>query len=170
MMGLRTRCGCMAIHPTMNLGHPTTEVVYLIFKNFSVHGALQGSKTRNMPAAAHALPAYRFFFSHHSSIMRVRYLPVDQCPRPFPLEPKTVCCHKFADELERYNLIYTESTISVFVTRHSVAVESQAQLCVCASEHQLVARYTIIWEERRYQINRITTKSCGTCFTSTNAQ
>jgi hypothetical protein len=68
MMGLRTRCGYMAIHPTMNLGHPTTEVVYLILKIISVHGALGGSKTRNMPAAAHALPAYRFF-SHHSSIM-----------------------------------------------------------------------------------------------------
>jgi hypothetical protein len=60
MMGLRTRCGYMAIHPTVNLGHPTTKVVYLILKIFSVHGALEGSKTHNMPAAAHALPAYRF--------------------------------------------------------------------------------------------------------------
>jgi hypothetical protein len=70
----------------------------------------------------------------------VRYIPVDQCHRHFPLEPKTVCCDKFADELERYNLINTESTISVFVTRHSVTVKSQAQLCVCALEHQLVVR------------------------------
>ena len=34
----------MWVHPTMDLGHPTAEVVYLIREILSVHGALERSK------------------------------------------------------------------------------------------------------------------------------
>jgi hypothetical protein len=133
-------------HPTMDFGHPTTEVVSLILEILSAHGALERSEDapHSVPAAAHALPAYCIIYSDHiSNYESVGYVPVDQCPRSFPFGPKTICCHKpFADEFEkqlRYNSIYSESFTS-HLLRSLPSGNLQAHLCVCFLEYRLVVR------------------------------
>ena len=111
---------------------------------FSMHEALEGSKPCNMPAAAHTLPTY-YFLAIMVQLWGCK-VPTSLCPWPFPLVPKMVCCHKFANKLEQYNLIYTKSTISVFITRHLVMVESQAH-CVYANapwKHQVINWLSIV--------------------------
>ena len=69
----------MWVHPTLDLRHPTTAVVYMILDILSVNEALERSKNVQPPAAAYASyasPAYRFL-ANTVQILRVRYLPVN---------------------------------------------------------------------------------------------
>ena len=104
----------------------------------------------------------RSLFSGHSSDYEsVRYLPVDQSPRPFPLESKTICGHKpFADEFGSTPSHF----ISVFVACHPAMGEppSTPVCMLLPSRVSIDRRHTVICEERRKQYH-----SYRTCFTST---
>ncbi|KAI0263685.1 hypothetical protein BGY98DRAFT_1165593 [Russula aff. rugulosa BPL654] len=114
---------------------PSGEVSYKINTNAWLSGLLRGSTTgESQPAVvkwgvcmneddANADEETIWLLQRSPSQFNyegVRYLPV------FALD------RSHSSPNERYNLIYTESTISVFVTRHSVTVESQAHR-VCAN-------------------------------------
>jgi len=106
----------------MDLGYPTTEVVYLIRKSLSVHGALERPKN-----AQH---------SRRRPCIARRPVPLIVPARAQnDMLPQSIC------------------------RRIRKVIPIQLDLCVCFLEHRLIVRrHTVICEERRYHIDRITPK------------
>jgi hypothetical protein len=145
----------MWVHPIMDLGYPTTKVVYLIREILSVHGALERSKN---PQHSRRCPCIAYILSLAITFQTVK---VRGTRRPVPLiVPARAQNNMLPQSICRgiRKVIPIQLDLHSFQSRHPPSNgKSQAHLCVCFLEHRLiVCRYTIVREERRYHVNRIT--------------